>query len=85
MEINLPSFNSPADKEFGPVIARIHDACLTLSVSYSLHFMESSNQWVFIVSSPAPSEETITRDHSLSIACECVLEHLEKLRSPTGN
>jgi hypothetical protein len=57
----------------------VHRLSRSKQVSWTLHYVEASDLWYFEISSSAPSENTITKDHSLSITLALALGHLEKL------
>lgn len=51
-------------------------------VGFSVTFCECDSSWYFSISSTAPSEEWIGRNHSFDIACECVIEWLDSITKP---
>ena len=57
----------------------LHALAKQKQVSWALHFLEASNLWYVEISSAAPTENLITRDHSLSISFDVARGHLEKL------
>ncbi len=84
LTFNLPHFNTPGEGQSAYIHAMdmLHDWCRAIQVNYSLHFCDGSNLWYFQISSGAPDEKYIGKDHSLNVAFECVFEHLSKFPIP---
>lgn len=84
LTFNLPYFNTPGEGQSAYIHAMdiLHDWCRAIQVNYNLDFCNGSNLWYLQISSDAPAEEYIGKDRSLSIALECVFEHLSKFPIP---
>lgn len=72
-------FNELHDSLSHYPLLKLHWMARYSEVNYSINYQESQDLWDINIDSAAPTENYNTRDHSLSIAVECTIEHLEKL------
>jgi hypothetical protein len=78
-EVKLASFNHPADPSFLAAYLEIHWLCGMTQVSHTLNYSECDHNWSWDIHSASKQEEFSGKTRSLSLACECVLEHLFKI------
>lgn len=69
----------PSNQTYAKNVTKLHELARKAQVGYDMHYCASSNLWYGTITSAAPSEVMSTKDHSLSIVHELLIEHLEKL------
>lgn len=57
----------------------VREAARSKSVSFSVHYNESSDGWYGVVSSAAPAEETVTKDGSFDATVDRLLDWMHQL------
>lgn len=75
-------YNCPTDPKFAVDFANMHDLCRTAQVSHQLEYLECSNLWSVRITSSVEAENYMTKDHSLSLAIQDAVEHLESIQPP---
>jgi len=73
-------YNKPGGAAFQRDIEKLHERCRDLQVSYSLNYDEAEDSWYISISSAAPVECFIGKNHSLWIAMLSTFEFLDTLK-----
>lgn len=82
---SYPIFNTPDHEDFSKILGAIHGRCREIQVSYSLNYSEGQDAWYGEINSAAIGESYCSKDRSLSIVLECMMEHLDLVFSrPEG-
>lgn len=75
-----PYYNDPQNPQFAIDFSEMHGLCRSAQVWYSLNYNEGSNLWDINIESSAECERYATKEHSLSLAIQDAVEHLEKIQ-----
>ncbi len=73
----MSHYNDFDDPQALADLGRLHRACRTIEVSYSLEYNEYNNTWDITIHSSDPAVNYLGRSHSLSDSLELAIKHAE--------